>query len=211
MLETFFISSSYSEELQLKQKNPRNTEVVKFLCFLCDRLLKHSLFYLMMFFYCLRHHTIILVVDSTTQRYYYYANSYFWNSKRHRRLWAVGGASISSQHLNFRPTTPREGNHFFKKFFFIIYNHKHVVNDSKWCLKLFSQMECDGFQKFFTQFSFSLGFGAVMTFSHMDTGELINLGRPPPLRSPNRGSPSGGAFITHSYSNLWRMYNALEV
>ena len=68
-------------------------------------------------------------------------------------------------------------------------------------------MECDGFQKFFTQFSFSLGFGAVMTFSHMDTGELINLGRPPPLRSPNRGSPSGGAFITHSYSNLWTVQN----
>ena len=148
-------------------------------------------------FYCLRHHTIIIVVDSSTQRYYYYANSYFWNSKRHRRLWAVGGASISSQHLNFRPTTPREGNHFFKNSFswYITTN-----NDSKCCLKLFSQMECDGFQKFFTQFSFSLGFGAVMTFSHMDTGELINLGRPPPLRSPNRGSPSGGAFITYSYS-----------
>ena len=56
-------------------------------------------------------------------------------------------------------------------------------------------MECDGFQKFFTQFSFSLGFGAVMTFSHMDTGELINLGRPPPLRSPNRGSPAGTVCV----------------
>ena len=41
-----------------------------------------------------------------------------------------------------------------------------------------------------------------MTFSHMDIGELINLGRPPPPppTTPNRGSPSGRPFITYSFS-----------
>ena len=54
----------------------------------------------------------------------------------------------------------------------------------------------------FAQFSFSLVFGGGMTFSHMDIGELINLGRPPPPppTTPNRGSPSGRPFITYSFS-----------
>lgn len=43
--------------------------------------------------HCLCHHTTMAAVNSTTRRYY--ANSYFWNSKRHRRLWAVGGEPLS--------------------------------------------------------------------------------------------------------------------
>ena len=47
----------------------------------------------------------------------------------------------------------------------------------------------------FVQFSFSLGFGSGMTFSHMDIGELINLGGPPPSSSQQlliEGAPVEG-------------------
>ena len=51
------------------------------------------------------------------------------------------------------------------------------------------------FENLFVQFSFSLGFGSGMTFSHMDIGELINLGGPPPSSSEQlliEGAPVEG-------------------
>ena len=50
-------------------------------------------------------------------------------------------------------------------------------------------------ENLFVQFSFSLGFGSGMTFSHMDIGELINLGGPPPSSSEQlliEGAPVEG-------------------
>ena len=44
-----------------------------------------------------------------------------------------------------------------------------------------------------------------MTFSHMDIGELINLGRPPPplrARALIEGAPTGRGFHTVTHSNV---------
>ena len=112
-----------------------------------------------------------------------------------------GGASISSQHLNFRPTVAgeRETNFYNPRNMYSLYSD--VLSNATLLFSLESNVS--DFTTYSVNFPFpwDLVVGG-MTFSHMDIGELINLGPPPPPppTTPNRGSPTGRPFITYSYS-----------
>ena len=131
---------------------------------------------------------MIAVASSSTRRSY--ANSYFWNSKRHRRLWEVGGASIWGQHLNFILHHQQEGGTIFKLHIFFTLSQKNKYPFDYLKRQNLNWMLLDiCWSKYLFNFSF-LGNG--MTFSHMDIGELINLRLPP---SPSEALIEGALLV----------------
>ena len=131
-----------------------------------------------------------------------------------------GGASISSQHLNFRPRVAgeRETNipslrstHGIYIMYFIYSYMPYQMLACSFSLK----SNVSNIRTYSVNFPFPWDLLVRgMTFSHMDIGELINLGRPPPplRRVLIEGAPLETAFHNiHFLTQMCRLANGIDM